>query len=277
MKLRAQDLAFTYGYETVLDGVSLDVPEGTLIGLVGPNGAGKSTLLKCMYGGLRPRRGRVVVDGVDIATLHPAEIARILAVVPQSCSPAFPVSVGYFVGMGRFAREPFLGGPTEKDREVVHRCLAEMGLSACARRPVDELSGGEFRRVLIAQALAQEPQVLLFDEPVQQLDLLHQLEVMGFARAFTKRGGTAGVIVLHDLGLAARYCDTIALLDRGRIVASGRPDDVLSVEHLRRVYGVEVSIQRCPATGTIQVVPLGPALSNGGGPGYMPPSSADGP
>jgi len=134
-----------------------------------------------------------------------------------------------------------------------------MGLSEHALRPVDEPSGGEFRRVLIAQALAQEPQVLLFDEPVQQLDLLHQLEVMEFARAFTRRGGTAGVVVLHDLGLAARYCDTIALLDRGRIVASGLPDDVLSIENLRTVYGVEASIQRCPATGTLQIVPLGPA------------------
>jgi len=259
VKLSVSDLAFAYDREPILDGVSLDVAEGSLIGLVGPNGAGKSTLLKCMYGALRPQRGRVLVDGTDLATLRPAEIARILAVVPQSCSPAFPVSVAYFVGMGRFAREPFLGGPTETDRAAVHRCLDEMGLRGYARRPVDELSGGEFRRVLIAQALAQEPQVLLFDEPVQQLDLLHQLEVMGFARSFTRRGGTAGIIVLHDLGLAARYCDTIALLDRGRIVASGSPDEVLNAGNLRAVYGVEASVQRCPATGTLQVVPLGPA------------------
>jgi len=260
VRLAATEVVFAYGPTPVLDGVSLEIPDGALIGLVGPNGAGKSTLLKCMYGALRPGSGRIMVNGTDLSTLRPADIARILAVVPQSSSPAFPISVAYFVGMGRFAREPFLGGPTEADRTVVHRCLDEVGLGDYARRPVDELSGGEFRRVLIAQALAQEPQVLLFDEPVQQLDLLHQLEVMELARGFTRRGGTAGAVVLHDLGLAARFCDSIALLHRGRIVALGGPDEVLNVENLRSVYGVETSLQRCPATGTLQVVPLGPAL-----------------
>jgi iron complex transport system ATP-binding protein len=257
--LAAHDVVFGYGSHLVLDRVQLDVPEGVLIGLVGPNGAGKSTLLRCMYGGLRPRSGRIVLEGTDLASLGPAQIARRIGVVPQNSNPAFSVSVAYFVGMGRFAREPFLGGPTHEDKHVVRRCLDEMKLHDVADYPVDELSGGEFRRVLIAQALAQEPQVLLFDEPVQQLDLLHQLEVMEFARAFTRRGGTAGVVVLHDLGLAARYCDTVALLHRGRIVASGVPDDVLGVDNLRAVYGVEASVRRCPETGTLQIVPLGAA------------------
>jgi len=254
--LAARDVAFGYHHAPLLEGVDLDVPEGRLVGLVGPNGAGKSTLLKCLYGALRPKRGRVTVDGTDLATLSPAETARRLGVVPQTCSPAFPVSVAYFVGLGRFAREPFLGGPTDADRAVVRRCLADLGLEALAHHPVDELSGGEFRRVLIAQALAQEPRILLFDEPVQQLDLLHQLEVMQFAHAFTRRGGTAGLIVLHDLGLAARYCDTLALLHDGRIVATGAPDAVLTEDNLRAVYGVDVSLTRCPATGTLQIVPL---------------------
>lgn len=160
--------------------------------------------------------------------------------------------------MGRFAREPLFGGPARADWAVVARCLAAMGLTELAGRAVDELSGGEFRRVLVAQALAQEPSIVLFDEPVQQLDLLHLLEVMEFAKSFTRRGGTAGVIVLHDLGLAARYCDSIVLLHSGRILASGSADEVLTAENVRTAYGVDVAIQRCAATGSLQVVPLTP-------------------
>jgi iron complex transport system ATP-binding protein len=265
VRIRAEDVAFAYRDAPVLDGVTLDVAEGTLVGLVGPNGAGKSTLLRCLHGGLRPSRGRVLLDGTDVAMLRPREIARTIGVVPQSSSPAFPVSVAYFVGMGRYARERFLGGPTSADRDVVRRCLAEMGLEALAERPVDELSGGEFRRVLIAQALAQEPRVLLFDEPVQQLDLLHALQVMEFARSFTRRGGTSGLIVLHDLGLAARYCDRLVLLHRGQVLATGTAEDVLTTEHVRRAYEVDVSIQRLAATGTLEVVPLAAARGGSGG------------
>jgi iron complex transport system ATP-binding protein len=259
VRIRAEDVVFAWRETPVLDRVSLEVEDGALVGLVGPNGAGKSTLLRCLHGGLVPHAGRVLLDDRDLRGVRPLELARHVGVVPQGASPAFPVSVSYFVGMGRFAREPFFGGPTEDDRAVVRRCLAEMGLESLANRPVDELSGGEFRRVLIAQALAQEPSVLLFDEPVQQLDLLHTLEVMEFARAFARRGGTAGLIVLHDLGLAARYCDRLVLLHQGRVLASGRPEDVLTAAHLRAAYGVEVSIERLSATGTIHVVPVSPA------------------
>ena len=261
VKLAARDVRFGYGGRPVVDGVSLDIPEGRLVGLVGPNGAGKSTLLRCLYGAHRLAAGTVLVDGTDVAALSRREIARIIAVVPQTCSPAFAVNVEEFVGMGRFAREPLFGGPARADWAVVARCLAEMGLTELAGRAVDELSGGEFRRVLVAQALAQEPSLLLFDEPVQQLDLLHLLEVMEFAKSFTRRDGTAGVIVLHDLGLAARYCDTIALLHRGRILASGSAEEVLTTQRIREAYGVDAAVQRCPATGSLQVVPLAPAVA----------------
>ena len=254
--LAATDLVFGYGARGVLDGVSLDVPEGRLVGLVGPNGAGKSTLLRCLAGALAPRSGHVRLRGTDLSRLKPAELARRIAVVPQASNPAFPVTVEYFVGMGRFAREPFLGGPSEADRAVVRRCLDEMRLGELAERAVDRLSGGEFRRVLIAQALAQEPEAILFDEPVQQLDLLHQLEVMTFARDFTRRGGTTGVIVLHDLALASRWCDTIALLHHGRILSVGPPREVLTVETLRTAYDVESSVTPCPITGALQIVPI---------------------
>jgi iron complex transport system ATP-binding protein len=261
VKLRVDGVAFGYGEKSVLDGVSLEVEEGALFGLVGPNGAGKSTLLRCLYGVLRPTRGRVLLGDRDVSAFSRRELATVLGVVPQTCHPTFPVTVEQFVGMGRYARERFLGGGTPEDARVVKECLAEMGLLELAARPVDELSGGEFRRVLIAQALAQEPRVLLFDEPVQQLDLLHMLEVMEFAKAFTRRGGTSGVVVLHDLGIAARYCDRMALLHGGRVLASGPPRDVLTPANLETAYGVRVVVRDCPETGALEVIPLAPTSS----------------
>ncbi len=261
MRLRAEDVCFSFGAERVVDRVSVEVPNGALVGLVGPNGAGKSTLLRCMYGVSKPTSGRVLLDGVDLRRLRRRQIARVLGVVPQNCSPAFAVGVAEFIGMGRFARERWFGGPTPEDQKVVERCLAELQLTEVAGRSIHEISGGEFRRVLIAQAMAQEPSVMLLDEPVQQLDLLHQLEVMEFVRSFTRREGTAAIVVLHDLGLAARYCDQVAMMHRGRVIASGRPSEVLTAEHLRLAYGVEAAIRTCAITGALQVTPIRPATS----------------
>ncbi|HTF89121.1 MAG TPA: ABC transporter ATP-binding protein [Planctomycetota bacterium] len=265
MMLSASQISFDYGRVPVLADVSLDIAEGAVCGLVGPNGAGKSTLLRCLYGALRPRKGVVMFEDRDIAALSRKEIARRIGVVPQHGHPYFAVSVGHFVGMGRFAREPLLGGFSKLDQESVRRCLAEMDLDHLEQRSVAELSGGEFRRVLIAQALAQEPRLLLFDEPIQQLDLLHQLEVMEFARSFARRGGTATLVVLHDLGLAARYCDSLTLMHQGRVVMTGPPEQVLTEETIRSTWGVRAVVERNRATGTIQVTPLAPARDSAHG------------
>ena len=257
--LSVRGLTVGYGARPVLRGVDLDVAAGELVGLVGPNGAGKSTLLRCLAALQRAGAGRVELDGVELLAMRPREVARHLAVVPQTCSPAFPVPVAHFVGLGRYAHERFFGGPTPHDREVVDRCLRELLLQPFADRSIDALSGGEFRRVLLAQALAQEPEVLLLDEPVQQLDLLHQLEVMEFARRFVRSEGRAGIVVLHELDLAARFCDRLALLHDGRVLATGAPEQVLTAANLRLAYGVEVALGRCAATGTMTVVPTAAA------------------
>ncbi|MBK7641700.1 MAG: ABC transporter ATP-binding protein [Planctomycetes bacterium] len=258
MRLRASGLQFDYGGAPVLAGVSLELREGQLLGLVGPNGAGKSTLLSCLHGGLKPSTGNVRLEGVELEQLSRREVARAIAVVPQRCEVAFPVSVEHFVGLGRFAYSRFLGGQTQADLDAVEVALERMQLERLRRRAVDQLSGGEFRRVLIAQALAQEPRIMLFDEPVQQLDLRHQLEVMEFAREFARGAGQAALIVLHDLGLAARYCDELALLHRGRIVASGAPASVLTETALGEVWNVRAAIERSPATGALQIVAISP-------------------
>lgn len=257
--LYAEEVAFSYGRQSVLMGVTLDVHAGELLGLVGPNGAGKSTLLACLHGAAKPKRGRVVLEGADLSTLSEKAIARGIGVVPQNCDVPFPVSVEGFVGLGRYPHESWLRAHSAADAAVVRDCLERMELAALAQRSVNELSGGEFRRVLIAQALAQEPRVLLLDEPVQQLDLLHQIEVMELARAFTRRDGTVGVVVLHDLGLAARYCDRIALLHGGALAAMGTPDHVITPAHIEYAFGVRAEVERNPRTGLLNVVPLAPA------------------
>lgn len=256
--LSATGLRFDYGGAPVLDGVSLEVAEGRLVGLVGPNGAGKSTLLACLHGGLWPSAGSVRLDGRELEPLSRREVARAIAVVPQRCEVVFPVPVEHFVGLGRFAHQGFFAGAGAADRAAVAAALERMRLVALASRPVNELSGGEFRRVLLAQALAQEPRLLLLDEPIQQLDLRHQLEVMEFTREFAHQAGRAALVVLHDLALAARYCDELVLLAQGRVVARGAPAAVLTEASLRAVWGVRASIENSPATGSLQVVPVEP-------------------
>ncbi len=257
MNLQAEDLSFAYERRPVVDGVSLAVREGELVGVIGPNGAGKSTLLACLHGALRPRSGAVRLDGRDLQTLSKKAIARAIAVVPQRCHVAFPVTVAEFVALGRYPHVGFLRGRTRQDQATVAACLAALRLDGLAERSVDQLSGGEFRRALVAQALAQEPSVLLLDEPVQQLDLRHQLEVMEFVRSFTRRPRMSGLVVLHELGLAARYCDRLVLLHEGRVSANGASADVLSTENLRAAFGIHAEVAVNATTGALQVVPIG--------------------
>ena len=272
MILRATDLEFAYGREPVLRGASLDVDEGELVGIVGPNGAGKSTLLACLYGAVRPRHGTVQLGSHDLRELPQRTIARSIGVVPQRCEVPFPVSVEAFVGLGRYAHESWLRGASDVDRRAVRASLERMQLADLAGRSVAELSGGEFRRALVAQALAQEPRVLLFDEPVQQLDVRHQLQVMEFARSFTRQGGTAGVVVLHELDLAARFCDRLVLLVGGRVMAVGPPAAVLTETNLRTAFGIGVEIHRSATTNLLHVVAIAP-VTNADRPPAAPPSS----
>jgi iron complex transport system ATP-binding protein len=256
MKFVVSGLSFRYASRIALDDVSFHVGESELVGILGPNGAGKSTLLRCMHAALTPTRGAVTVGDVDLSTLPRREVAKLVGVVPQSCSPGFRVDVAAFVGMGRFAHESFLGAASAEDRAAVRDALGAVDMLGFADRSVLELSGGEFRRVLIAQAIAQHAPVLLLDEPVQQLDLRHQIEVMELIRSVAKRRGCTGVAVLHDLSLAARYCDSLILLAHGRVVAVGPPESVITPAHLRDVYGVEATVDRCLVTGSLRATAI---------------------
>lgn len=237
MRLDLKSITVDRGGRRVLDGVSLSVGAGEFVGLVGPNGAGKSTLLRAVVG-LLPAGGEIAFDGERLANLSAAERGRRMSYLPQEREVAWPVAVSELVMLGRTARLGPFAPPGQADHAAVARAVARMDVSAFAARPATELSGGEKARVLIARALAQETPLLLADEPTAALDPAHQIALMRVLAEFAAEGGTV-VACLHDLGLAARWCDRIVLLEKGRVVADGRPLDALTPERLRDVYGVE--------------------------------------
>ncbi|MET9296385.1 heme ABC transporter ATP-binding protein [Streptomyces sp. NPDC003077] len=249
----ADGVTVRYGPATVLDGVSLTAPAGEVLALVGPNGAGKSTLLAALAGDLALAAGGVRVAGRPSTAWSAAELARRRAVLPQSAALAFPFAVEEVVRMGR---APWAGTPAEaRDDQAVAAAMRATDVTRFAGRPFPALSGGERARVALARVLAQETALLLLDEPTAALDLRHQELVLRICRE-RAAAGTAVVIVLHDLGLAAAYADRVAVLHAGRRAAHGPPADVLTADLLSRVYRQPVEVLAHPRTGTPLVVPL---------------------
>ena len=250
-----RDASFAYGARRVLEGVSFAAHPGEFVGLVGPNGAGKSTLLRLVAGLAAPLEGSVRTAGLDPHRAPRREVARACAVVPQEPHVAWPFTVREVVMMGRSPRQGLLAIEDRFDRGAVEGALAACDLVPLADRPLDALSGGERRRVFFARALAQEPRVLLLDEPTAFLDLGHQVAAMRMARV-AARGGLCVVAVLHDLNLAAAACDRLVVLSRGRVVAEGAPAEVLTPERVREVWGVEVWRGVNAASGAPVVFPV---------------------
>lgn len=258
-----REVACAYEAIPALDGVSLEIAAGELAGLVGPNASGKTTLLRAIHALVAPIRGTVLLDGTDLAALTPRQIASRVGAVPQHGDGGFGFTAWDVVLMGR---APHLG-PLERegpaDLALAREAMERTRTWHLRQRRVDELSGGERQRVLIARALAQTPQVLLLDEPTAHLDIRYQLEVMALVAGFRADGLTV-VAALHDLNLAAMFCDRLVLLDRGRIAALGAPAEVLTPERLRAVYGAEVEVRPHPVSGRPVVIPLGPGERAGG-------------
>jgi iron complex transport system ATP-binding protein len=223
----------------VLDDVELDVTAGEVLGLVGPNGSGKSTLLQCINRVRTPDSGTAVVDGIDLADIDRGGIARRVGYVPQEESDTFPSTVFDTVLMGR--RPHIDWQPSDEDLEVVGEIVELLGLEEYAMRALDEISGGQRQKVLIGRALAQEADVLLLDEPTSSLDLRHQLEVMDLLSNRVQRQDMAAVVAIHDLNLAARYCQKVVMLHNHEVHAAGS-SEVLTPEHIRQVYNVDVTI-----------------------------------
>ena len=247
-----RDLAFAFRpSHPVLRGVDLAVRPGELLVLLGTNGSGKTTLLRLLSGALMPDRGAVLVGGRPVGEWQRGDLARHVAVLPQHLELPAGFRVAEVVEMGRTPHSRSIFGATDGVEAAVERALREADASALAHRPVDELSGGERQRVMVAMALAQEPELLLLDEPTLHLDLAHQLGLLRTVRRLC-RGGLAAVAVLHDLALA-RMADRVAVLDEGRIRADGPPGDVLTPGLVADVFGVPMRVAR-DASGTEHLV-----------------------
>lgn len=234
----------------VVEDVSLRAGGGQVVGLVGPNGSGKSTLLRCVYRALRPTAGAVRLDGDDLLAMNTRESARRLAALPQEAVAEFDFTVAEVVAMGRLPHQGAVARDTDEDRRTCAAALEGVGVGHLADRGFLTLSGGEKQRVLIARALAQQPQVLVLDEPTNHLDIAQQLEVLSLVRA----SGLTVLTALHDLNLAALHCDVLHVIDGGRIVASGAPHDVLTSDLLADVFGVRAHRVPHPETGAVQLL-----------------------
>jgi iron complex transport system ATP-binding protein len=249
-----RQVGFRYGRTAALDDVSFAARAGEFVGLLGPNGAGKSTLIRLVAGLVAPERGSVRLAGLDPAAAPRRAVARVCALVPQEPRVAWPFTVREAVMMGRAPRQGLLAVASRLDHGAVQGALEACDLVHLAARRLDALSGGERRRVFFARALAQEPRVLLLDEPTAFLDLGHQVAAMEMARV-AARGGLCVVAVLHDLNLAADACDRLVVLSRGRVVAEGAPGEVLTAERVQEVWGVPVWRGENGATGAPVVLP----------------------
>jgi iron complex transport system ATP-binding protein len=244
-------LALTLGYdgEPVVREVNFTLARGQFLGLVGPNGSGKSTVVRALSRVLPPLRGQVLLDGVDVQRMRARELARRLAVVRQEAAVGFDFTVREVVLMGRAPHLSRFGLERSRDYEIAEECMALTTTAAFADRPITSLSGGERQRCMIARALAQEPGVLLLDEPTAHLDINHQIEILDLARRLTSQRSLATMVVLHDLNLASQYCDQLILLADGRVMAHGSPREVVDEGHIRAAYGADVQVRLHPTTG----------------------------
>ena len=256
--ISAQGLTYEVDDKRLLQGVSLHADRGQLVGLVGPNGAGKTTLLRALSGILRCQEGVVRFDGVDVEHQSSRALAASVALVPQIAPYTHGFNVIELVLMGRY---PHLGRfqiEGREDNRIARDAMRLTETEQFADRTLDTLSGGERQRVFIARALTQQPRVLLLDEPTTNLDVLHQLKVLNVVRRLVDDGLTA-IAAIHDLNMAARYCDRLVLLSGGRVLAEGPPEQVLSPETMESAFGVRAAIHRDPVTGSLAVSLIGPA------------------
>jgi iron complex transport system ATP-binding protein len=256
VSLSIESVSVALGRRTVVRDVSAVLEAGSLVGIVGPNGAGKSTLLRTMLGLVPTSGGHVRLDGADVAGLPRAAVARQLAYLPQGQTLHWPLAVERLVALGRLPHLAPMSGVSAGDAAAIDRAMARCDVDQLRGRIATELSGGERARVLLARALAVEAPALLADEPLASLDPGHQIDVMELL-AGEARSGRLVVAVLHDLTMAARYCDRLLLIDGGRLVADGAPLEVLTPDRLAGVYGIRARIDA--EEGRVLIVPMGKA------------------
>jgi len=245
-----------YGSVKALENVSFSIGSGELVGLLGPNGSGKTTLLKTISGTLKPKAGAVYLNEAEIFDMKSREVARNIAVVPQNTDVNFDFTVLDIVMMGRHPHMSRFKMESEKDLTIAKNAMELTNTWHLAERHINELSGGERQRVIIARALAQEPKVLLLDEPTTHLDINNQLEIMDLLKELCVKKRLIVLAVFHDFNLASRYCDYAILLNKGKIVSIGGVDEVLTSENIRKVFQVNTVVKKHPITGSLYVIPI---------------------
>lgn len=239
MKLQVKDVKFSYNSKPVLDNINFEVKESEILGVLGPNGSGKTTLLKCINKNLKPDSGSVFVQERDIKKLDQKQIAEKMGYVPQEDGSSFPTTVFDTVLMGR--RPHSTWRPSSKDKKIVSNILEKIDLINHATRDINELSGGQRQKVLIARALAQKPEIMVLDEPTNSLDIKHQLEVFDLVKEETKNGISA-ITAIHDINLASKFCDKFIFLKDGKIEDAGG-SEIINSENIGKIYDVEVEVK----------------------------------
>lgn len=242
-------ISFRYHEDWVLQDISFRVEKGEFVGVIGPNGSGKTTLLKILYRLLSPQRGEILFELVPMKKMDRTDIAKRIAVVAQETHLLFPFSVLETVLMGRSPHLGHLMFESEKDVEVTKKAMEWTKMLPFSERSMDDLSGGERKRVFIARALAQEPEVILLDEPTTNLDIHHQMDFLDLILTLNRERGLTIVMASHDMNIASEFCDRLILLQEGRIYKMGTPDEVITKEIIEKVYGCEVWVDQNPFSG----------------------------
>ena len=260
-KIKINNLDFSYFENKILKNICLEITQGSFVSIIGPNGSGKSTLLKNMARNLIPEEGEIWLENLNLLTMSPKDIAKKMAVVPQTIAIDFPFSVLEAVLMGR---TPFLKrfqNEGEKDYRIAQWAMELTNTWHLKDRSVTEVSGGELQRIVVARALTQEPQIILLDEPTAHLDIQHQMELLELLQSLNKTTGLTVVAVLHDLNLASQFSQEMILVHQGSILAKGPVDDVLTKDNIRKVYGMEILLLDNPLTGRHNIIPLARSIN----------------
>ncbi|WP_201714196.1 ABC transporter ATP-binding protein [Rossellomorea arthrocnemi] len=255
--LQTKDLTLSYGERTIIDELNIDIPQGEISVFIGGNGCGKSTLLRSIARLLKPKQGSVLLDGEAISRLSTKEVARKMAILPQSPTAPEGLTVLQLVKQGRYPHQTWLKQWSKEDEEIVQDALKATKMEELQHRKVDELSGGQRQRAWIALTLAQDTDIILLDEPTTYLDMTHQIEILDLLFELNEKEQRTIVMVLHDLNLACRYAHNIVAIRDKQIYAQGKPEEVISCELVKNVFDMDCQVSRDPLFGTPLCIPFG--------------------
>ena len=255
--LKINNLNFAYHDSEVLSEINIFVSPAEFVGIIGPNGAGKSTLLKVILGFLNVPHNYIQLNNKALTEYPKKELGKSIAYVPQETEFSFSFTVKEIVKMGRYPYSKGIAFVSDEDDKIINDSMQKMEIVDFANRNFNELSGGEKQRVVIASALAQQPKILLLDEPTSALDLHHQVDIYKILKTLQKENNLTTIVVTHDINLVAQYCERIILMNHGKIIKDGKPDEVLQFKLLQEIFGVKVYIDINPMTKSLYVLPYG--------------------